>query len=108
MTVVDEDFTVYYGQDLIITHTTRDPVTGAVVDITGWTLEARYRGVLSNTLILTIAGVLTDAPNGVSTYTHTDTQIETLTERRYSFSVWRTDDGSENPLTVGIASVVRT
>lgn len=102
MTVTDQTLTIYRGQDLVITET----VTG--VDITGWTLELTLRNRQTSTIDLTVAGVITNAGSGVATFTLTDTQTGTLTPGRYDFSIWRTNDGSENPLTTGTATVVRT
>lgn len=101
MTVTGENFTIYRGQDLVIT-------CDVDADITGWTLEATFRSRETDEIALTVAGVITSAATGVFTVTLTDTQTGALPTGLYSWSAWRTNDGSENPLTTGVVTVTST
>jgi hypothetical protein len=45
-----------------------DNVTGAVINLTGSTINLHFRAVGSITLQATVPGVITDGPNGVVTF----------------------------------------
>jgi hypothetical protein len=101
MTVTGQNFTCYRGQDLVITNT----ITGQ--NITGWTLAATFRNRTSG-VSLTVDGTVTNGAGGVCTVTLTDEQTGAFATGQYDWSLWRTDAGSENPLSVGTMTVVST
>ena len=94
----------FAGEDIVITVT----VTG--VDITGYTLigDIRKNRLHRNPALMTAAGSITDAANGVFTLTFADTASDDLPPGVYYWAAKRTDTGSETVLTVGTLTIKAT
>jgi hypothetical protein len=91
------------GEDVLLTFTEQPVPT----NITGWTITFRIKVQLADvSSLLTIAGTVTDGPNGVYTVAISASQnTSVLTAGQYFHSVIRTDSGSvavlsEGPVTV--------
>ena len=84
--------TVYIGEDVEIpfAHSTGE-------DITSWTIEYHVKGVAGFKTTATIV----DGPAGDYKFSVTDAKTELLNPGRYSYAVWRVDDGNERPLADG-------
>ncbi len=72
-------------------------------NITGWTLLATFKEKPGdNAALLTVPGVITDAPNGIFTVSLTSTQTKTtLGTGLLYWDIFRTNAGSETALSVG-------
>ena len=110
MTSVDQHMTLYKGQDAIIdvTITTDQP------NIDGWAMTAYWRSQDTKSLDMTVVASVPTPGTKVARLTITDTDTEGLviksgnSSQRSDWQLWRTDDGSESPLSVGVATVYRT
>ena len=86
------DDIIYAGQAKSFTLTFATPT-----NITGWTVEQRFRNTKNGTPVVTLVPTITDAVNGVMTLQLTAVQSRLLTGNTVFIEYWRTDSGSETP-----------
>jgi len=99
-----ENIEIYQGEDKTVTLT----VTG--VNITGWTLSAvgRRHRLHKGTALISVAGTVTDGPNGVATFAFVDTDTDGLYPGTYYWAAKRTDVGAEEILAAGTFTILPT
>lgn len=87
------------GEDVLLTFTEQPVPT----NISGWTISFRIKVALTDvSSLLTIAGTVTDGPNGVYTIAiSAANDTATLTAGQYFHAVVRTDPGSVSLLSQG-------
>jgi len=103
VTVTNQSFSVRKGQDIVIAVTI--PGTD---NLNAYTWEATFRGKQSNALALTVPHAAITVTGRVVSVPVTDVQTDLWTERAgYLFSLWRVDDGSENPYAEGVVTMIR-
>lgn len=97
-------FDIYDGEAATLTFT-----RASAAAITSWNIAfnvKQFHG--DSTALLTLAGSITDATNGVFTVsltaTHTGTTLSAL--QSYVFDVWRTDSGSETMMAFGTLTLL--
>ena len=107
MTEVNQNLTVFQGEDIDITVT----LTG--VTLTGTeTVEASFRDRMTQQVVLTVAGTI-GAPATV-TIPLTSAQTDALRGDRstskvtHDWALWRTDESAETPYLIGSVVVVDT
>lgn len=88
-----EDDYIYRGQKKNFTGTFSTPT-----NITGWTIEQRFRLIRNGIPIFTLTCTTTDATNGIVTSSATAVQTRLLTGNIVYCDYWRTDSGNETPL----------
>lgn len=98
VTIAEEWFT---GEDTTIVFKIRNASTVAPQDITGWPIEWKLASALADEPILSIAAVITDAPNGVCEVTVPSAGTINLTPGTYFYDLRRTDPGSYALLAYG-------
>lgn len=94
-------YTVYRGQDLTI------EFTGTVAeDITGWTLLFSVSTMPGTSPVFSEACVITDAAAGEFQVQLSAANTESINIGRYYWDIWRTDNGSADPIASGNLAVV--
>ncbi len=102
MSAVNQHFHLDQGEDRTLTFTVTTDGTTAV-DITGHTLSWElYTHPMAASSTLTVAGVITDATNGVCTVTLADTDTDSIEPRVYWHELKTTDSsGAETVVSRG-------
>ena len=100
MAVLNQNFTVYRGEDVTLNFT-MDPV----IDIAGWTLKfTAVKAVGQSTKAIDADGAVVSGPAG--TFRVQLPKLKTNIEpRAYVYDVWRTDPGNERLLALGTVTV---
>lgn len=91
---------VFAGEDKVLSFTIHDS-TGAIQNITGWTLQWKLEPAQGQTASVTKAGAVTDGPNGVCTVTLLAADTSALAGGSYFHHLDRTDSGFASVLSAG-------
>ena len=91
---------VFAGEDKVLRWTIRDS-TGALQDLTGWTLLWSLEPQQGASPVFTQAGVVTDASHGVCTVTLLAAQTASMAGGSYFHHLDRTDPGFASVLSAG-------
>lgn len=115
MTDLEQNLTIYQGQDVAIEVTIYEEEGGATADnIVGWALEATFARPVTNAIDESLTkttgdGItITDGANGVAQIELSDDDTEAMTAGDWEWSLWVTDAGAEAPLLIGTITVKET
>lgn len=89
---IDDDY-IYRGQAKRFVGTFSTPT-----NITGWTIEQRFRAVRNGVPLVTLTPTVTDATNGIMTSQLTAAQTRLMTSPTIFCEYWRTDTSEETPI----------
>jgi hypothetical protein len=104
MSAVNQHFHLDVGEDRTISFTVTSDGTTAI-NITAYTIAWKlYTHPMASSAALTVAGVITDAANGVCTVTVADTDTDSLEPRVYWHQL-KVTDGSANESVVSRGNV---
>ena len=103
MTTEGQDFSVARGSDVSV------EVVIPGVDGSGWTYEASFKHKASQVALDTITTASINATpvdgDTVVTFMLPDTATDNAASGQYSWSLWRTDEGSEQSIAEGTMTV---
>jgi hypothetical protein len=92
----------FVGEDQSLQFTISD-VSGAVQNITGWTLQFKMAATEGGTSVLTISGALTSPTTGLCTVVSPAAGTTGLTPGTYFYTLSRTDSGNNAVVAAGPA-----
>lgn len=95
MTKTSQDFTIVAGADKLLRFTVYNAVTGAVVDVTGYTVKWRAQSQRDDTQKILVTGAV-QAPgtNGVVTVILDGAATDNADIGRWAHQLWLTDLGA--------------
>lgn len=103
------DLTIYKGESVTLPFRHVTEGTTSPIDITGWTLACTIKKVEGDTAAILTPTVSMVAPlTGDYAVVLTVAQTGGLEAGIYVYDVWRTDTGSEAPISYGTFTVLRS
>jgi hypothetical protein len=114
MTMEDQNFDVFQGSDVTINFTIYDTDGYTAKNISGWTLEATFarlptKKVDDDLTKTTATGItITSGADGTGTIVLLDTDTDEMDAGEWEWALWRTDDGFEQPLSMGVVTIRET
>jgi hypothetical protein len=99
----------YKGEDYVLAGTHKVSSSGAVQDITGWTIKLTLRRQPSSTgtPLLQVTGTVVSGTAGAYTVPLTSAQLDALDPGDYAADLWRTNSGAQTEMGIGVFTLAQ-